>query len=144
MKQSFEVFEQSDGVALHLTVTVDSDSFARGECRNEIELLTYSGSTARAAAELAIAPELKKLPDAVRSAIQHAANKRFDNLSEGLRQIGARDRQPEVDALNADILALRTNIAEHQKENNEPAEQIASMSAELSKAKRATRKATRK
>lgn len=132
MKQSFEVFEQSDGVALHLTVTVDSDAFARSECRTEVEAISHSGSNARKEVELGLAPHLKKLPDAVRAAIQQATNTRDDIRHHGLINSGKENRQPEVDLLNAQVTSLRNQLAElteAQKATKKP---------------RATRKATRK
>jgi len=110
MKQSFEVFEQSDGIALHLTVTVDGDAFSRAQCGTEITLLRFSKSAARIAVEQAITPTLTKLPDAIRAAIQQTTTKRDDTAFDSIVECGKRERQGEIADLNAKIAELNKTI----------------------------------
>lgn len=110
MKQSFEVFEQSDGIALHLTVTVDSDAFSSAECITEISLLRFSAASARVDVEQAIKPTLSKLPDAIRAAIRTRATKRSDLAFDTVVECGKRERQGEIDDLNAKIAELNKTI----------------------------------
>jgi hypothetical protein len=112
MKQSFEVFEQSDGVALHLTVTVDSDALATGSCTKAVRELSRSSLPARVAAQAACMTALKPLTNAIRQAIVGAAINADEAHAFDQRQAGATQRQPEVDLLNAQITSLRNQLAE--------------------------------
>ncbi len=138
MKQSFEVFEQSDGVALHLTVTVDSDALPVGaSCTQAVRGLSRSSSSARKGAHAACMNALATLPTAVRQAIVASAISADEENENAHHRSGARDRQPEVDALNATIEGLKKEVVNYHEEANK-------LTAQLLEAKRATRKATRK
>jgi len=111
MKQSFEVFEQSDGIALHLTVTVDGDAFNRPSARATIKSLAYPTSGVSQDSRQACRVGLDGLAHRIRESIERETTLLITRDAERCEQNGHRARQDEVNDLNTKIAELQKDLA---------------------------------
>lgn len=119
MKQSFEVFEQSDGIALHLTVTVDSDPFipaARHAISGLKNALSVTGKRARESCRDSLNKLAVVIANDVRQETSNAVYQ--DDLSKEER--GRDSRQSEIDLLYAKIAELQEDLADAKKAAKKP------------------------
>jgi len=143
MKQSFEVFEQSDGVALHLTVTVDSDALKRGEARHTVEKLAYSTTATGGKMRESCRQHLGSLVHTITAHIERDTTAYVVAGIKEAEQNGHRARQEEVNDLNSKIAELNKEVEAERNAKSLLSIELAD-AKKAAKKPRATRKATRK